>query len=72
MSGPGKRLSNKELEFLENTIAGAICINHTAALAASDTDDLVILEYLDSISATAERMRIRTIAWMHKQKQGET
>lgn len=65
----GKRISNGELEFLENTIAGAIRINRVTSLAAEYTDDLTILEYLDSISVTAETIRTTTIKWMHKQKE---
>ena len=69
MNGPGReRISNKELEFLENQIAASNRITRIVALAAEEIDDTETLELLDDISATADRLRTTAIAWMHKCK----
>lgn len=65
----GKRISNAELEFLENNIAGAIRINQMTNIAANLTDDLETLELLNDISVTAEKIRTTTINWMHSKKE---
>lgn len=69
MAAQRNRIANHDLEFLENTIAAANRITRIVPLVADEIDDLTLLELLDDISQTADRIRKRAIEEMHERKQ---
>jgi hypothetical protein len=63
-----KRIGNRDLAFLEDTIGNMTGIIKRMELLAEHTDDLILLEIIDETHERAVKTRNRNIAQMNRLK----